>query len=114
MRHQEFQRFFPANPIGSALTTIIPFEISRSLCSAKQIKDIRNHRYHSVRHTGGQTIRRNVMKKSIGAKTLLYPTPVLIVGTYDKTGKPNVMTVAWGGICCSAPPCVSISVREAT
>jgi flavin reductase (DIM6/NTAB) family NADH-FMN oxidoreductase RutF len=54
------------------------------------------------------------MKKSIGAKTILYPTPVLIVGTYDKDGKPNVMTVAWGGICCSAPPCVSISVREAT
>ena len=54
------------------------------------------------------------MKKSIGAKTLLYPTPVLIVGTYDKTGKPNVMTVAWGGICCTTPPCVSISVREAT
>jgi flavin reductase (DIM6/NTAB) family NADH-FMN oxidoreductase RutF len=54
------------------------------------------------------------MKKSIGAKTILYPTPVLIVGTYDKAGKPNVMTVAWGGICCSSPPCVSISVREAT
>jgi flavin reductase (DIM6/NTAB) family NADH-FMN oxidoreductase RutF len=54
------------------------------------------------------------MKKSIGAKTILYPTPVLIVGTYDKAGKPNVMTVAWGGICCSVPPCVSISAREAT
>ena len=54
------------------------------------------------------------MKKSIGAKTILYPTPVLIVGTYDKAGKPNVMTVAWGGICCSVPPCASISVREAT
>jgi flavin reductase (DIM6/NTAB) family NADH-FMN oxidoreductase RutF len=52
------------------------------------------------------------MKKSIGAKTILYPTPVLIVGTYDKSGKPNVMTVAWGGICCSSPPCVAISVRE--
>jgi flavin reductase (DIM6/NTAB) family NADH-FMN oxidoreductase RutF len=54
------------------------------------------------------------MKKSIGAKTILYPTPVLIVGTYDKSGNPNIMTVAWGGICCSTPPCVSISVREAT
>ncbi len=54
------------------------------------------------------------MKKSIGAKTILYPTPVLVVGTYDKSGNPNVMTVAWGGICCSAPPCVTISVREAT
>ena len=54
------------------------------------------------------------MKKSIGAKTIIYPTPVLIVGTYDSTGKPNVMTVAWGGICCSSPPCVSIALRKAT
>lgn len=54
------------------------------------------------------------MKKSIGAKTFVYPTPVFVVGTYDKAGKPNVMTVAWGGICCSSPPCVAISVREAT
>jgi flavin reductase (DIM6/NTAB) family NADH-FMN oxidoreductase RutF len=54
------------------------------------------------------------MKKSIGAKTIVYPTPVFVVGTYDKAGKPNVMTVAWGGICCSSPPCVTISVREAT
>ncbi|MDQ7782125.1 MAG: flavin reductase family protein [Desulfomonilaceae bacterium] len=54
------------------------------------------------------------MKKSVGAKTILYPTPVLVVGTYDKEGKPNVMTAAWGGICCSQPPCVTISVREAT
>jgi flavin reductase (DIM6/NTAB) family NADH-FMN oxidoreductase RutF len=54
------------------------------------------------------------MKKSIGPKTLLYPTPVLVVGTYDNAGKPNAMTVAWGGICCSAPPCVAISLRKAT
>lgn len=54
------------------------------------------------------------MKKSIGARTLVYPTPVFVVGTYDKNGKANAMTVAWGGICCSAPPCVAISVREAT
>jgi len=54
------------------------------------------------------------MKKSIGAKTIVFPTPVFVVGTYDKSGKPNVMTVAWGGICCSEPPCVSISLREAT
>ncbi len=54
------------------------------------------------------------MKKSLGAKTILYPTPVLIVGTYDKGNKPNVMTAAWGGICCSSPPCVSVSLRKAT
>jgi flavin reductase (DIM6/NTAB) family NADH-FMN oxidoreductase RutF len=54
------------------------------------------------------------MKKSIGAKTIVYPTPVFVVGTYDLDGKPNVMTAAWGGICCSVPPCVAIALREAT
>ncbi len=54
------------------------------------------------------------MKKSLGPDTWLYPTPVFVVGTYDSEGKPNVMTVAWGGICCSKPPCVAISVRKAT
>ena len=54
------------------------------------------------------------MKKSIGAKPIVYPTPVFIVGTYDSNGKPNVMAVAWGGICCSNPPCVTISLRKAT
>jgi flavin reductase (DIM6/NTAB) family NADH-FMN oxidoreductase RutF len=54
------------------------------------------------------------MKKSFGAKTLVVPTPVWCVGTYDANGKPNVMTIAWGGICCSKPPCVTISLRKAT
>lgn len=54
------------------------------------------------------------MKKSIGAKTIVHPTPVFVVGTYDKERKPNVMTAAWGGICCSVPPCVTVSLREAT
>jgi flavin reductase (DIM6/NTAB) family NADH-FMN oxidoreductase RutF len=54
------------------------------------------------------------MKKSLGAKTLVFPTPVWVVGTYDKDGKPNVMSAAWGGICCSSPPCVAVSLRKAT
>lgn len=53
------------------------------------------------------------MKKSIGAKTLMFPTPVLMVGTYDHNGKPNLMNAAWGGICCSQPPCVAVSLRKA-
>ncbi|ABB31677.1 flavin reductase domain protein FMN-binding [Geobacter metallireducens RCH3] len=52
------------------------------------------------------------MKQSLGAKTLLFPTPVLMVGTYDHAGKPNLMNAAWGGICCSDPPCVTVSVRK--
>jgi len=29
------------------------------------------------------------MKTSIGAKPLVYPTPVFVVGTYDAQGNPN-------------------------
>ena len=54
------------------------------------------------------------MKKSLGAKTIAYPCPVFIVGVYDSDGKPNVMNAAWGGICCSKPPCVTVSLRKAT
>ena len=54
------------------------------------------------------------MKKSIGAKTFLPITPVLIVGSYDDKCQANLMACAWGGICCSKPPCVNISLRKAT
>lgn len=53
------------------------------------------------------------MKKSLGAKPIAYPTPVFVVATYDKEGKPNVMTASWGGICCSSPPCIAVSIRKA-
>lgn len=54
------------------------------------------------------------MKTSLGPGTVVYPTPVFVVGTYDSRGKPNAMTVAWGGICCSDPLCVAVSLRRAT
>jgi len=53
-------------------------------------------------------------KRSLGAKTLAVPTPVWLVAAYDSGGKANVMTIAWGGICCSDPPCVAVSLRKAT
>jgi flavin reductase (DIM6/NTAB) family NADH-FMN oxidoreductase RutF len=54
------------------------------------------------------------MKKSLGANTIVPTTPVWVVGTYDQNGKPNVMTAAWGGVCCSKPPCIYVSLRKAT
>ena len=38
------------------------------------------------------------MRKNFGAKTWLYPMPVLIVGSYDENGIPNAMNAAWGGV----------------
>jgi flavin reductase (DIM6/NTAB) family NADH-FMN oxidoreductase RutF len=54
------------------------------------------------------------MKLNIPAKTILLPSPVLIIGTYDLDGRPNIMNAAWGGIASSKPPCISVSLREAT
>ncbi|KUG29946.1 flavoredoxin [hydrocarbon metagenome] len=54
------------------------------------------------------------MKVSLGAETLAAPTPAWLVGTYDAAGAPNIMTIAWGGICCSKPPCLAVSLRAAT
>lgn len=54
------------------------------------------------------------MKRSLGATTLAYPTPAWIIGTYDDKAKPNAMAVAWGGICCSKPPQITVSLRKAT
>ncbi|MCL4180375.1 MAG: flavin reductase family protein [Verrucomicrobia bacterium] len=54
------------------------------------------------------------MKKSLGPRTLLHPTPVLAIGTYAQDGQPNVMTASWAGLCCSMPPCVAVSLRKAT
>jgi flavin reductase (DIM6/NTAB) family NADH-FMN oxidoreductase RutF len=54
------------------------------------------------------------MKLSLPPRTLLIPSPVLIIGTYGSDGKPNMMNAAWGGIVSSKPPCISVSLREAT
>ena len=54
------------------------------------------------------------MKLSLPPQSILLPCPVLVIGTYGPDGKPNIMTAAWGGIACSKPPCISVSLREAT
>ncbi len=35
--------------------------------------------------------------KSFGQKPWILPQPVMIIGTYDKNGRPNAMNAAWGG-----------------
>ncbi len=51
-----------------------------------------------------------MMRKNFGAKAILYPMPVLIIGTYDENGTPDAMNAAWGGI--SEETQISICVSE--
>lgn len=50
------------------------------------------------------------MRKNFGAKAILYPMPVLIIGSYDENGTPDAMNAAWGGI--SEETQISICVSE--
>jgi len=52
------------------------------------------------------------MKKSLGATIHAMPSPVWVVGSYGNKGEANMMTAAWGGICCSSPPCIAISLQK--
>ena len=52
------------------------------------------------------------MKKNIGTELGICPTPVVVVGTYDENDKPNLVTLAWAGVCCSEPPSVQVSIRK--
>lgn len=38
--------------------------------------------------------------------------PAFLVASYDQDSKPNVMTVAWGGIVNSEPPYIGVSIRH--
>jgi flavin reductase (DIM6/NTAB) family NADH-FMN oxidoreductase RutF len=52
------------------------------------------------------------MKKSFGAKTMVYPTLVWVIGSYNSAGQANASVAAWVGICSSNPPAVAVSFRK--
>lgn len=50
----------------------------------------------------------------LGAKPLIFPMPVLIIGTYDKDGVPNAMNAAWGMISDMNEISISLSEHKTT
>ena len=38
------------------------------------------------------------MRKDMNRRPLIYPQPVLIIGTYNDNGTPNAMNAAWGAV----------------
>lgn len=39
------------------------------------------------------------MSKNFGSKPYLFPMPTYMIGTYNEDNTPDVMMMAWGGIC---------------
>ncbi|MBQ3255786.1 MAG: flavin reductase family protein [Oscillospiraceae bacterium] len=54
------------------------------------------------------------MRKNFGAKAILYPMPVLIIGSYDENGVPDAMNAAWGGISEETQISICVSVDHKT
>ena len=53
----------------------------------------------------------NGEKISWKAGNMLYPLPAVMVSLTDKTGKSNIITLAWTGTICTNPPMLSVSIR---
>ena len=43
---------------------------------------------------------------------MLYPVPAVMVTVADRSGRDDIVTIAWAGTICSDPAMVSISVRK--
>ncbi|MFH1639706.1 MAG: flavin reductase family protein [Chloroflexota bacterium] len=51
----------------------------------------------------------HMTKIPIGAKPLIYPMPILLIGA-DVDGVPNFMAAAWCGVVCGNPPMISAAI----
>ena len=50
------------------------------------------------------------MLKDLGVKPYTFPMPVLMIATYGDDGTPDVMNMAWGGVC--AENMVALNIDE--
>ncbi len=76
-----------------------PADSIKSLFNKSQVTDTRK-----TAHT----------KRSLGERNMVFPEPAMVIGSYDKSGTPNIMTAAWFGVANSRPFKVSVSLRPAT
>ncbi len=53
-------------------------------------------------------------KKDLGASGIIFPGAVLLIGTYDENGNPDVMNAAWGGQCGPKHIAMNLSQHQTT
>lgn len=51
-------------------------------------------------------------KKSVGVRPYIMPKPALVIGSYSRTGEPDIMAAAWAGIANSNPLCIAVSIQQ--
>lgn len=53
-------------------------------------------------------------KKDLGPAIGAFPSPVVVVGSYNEDGSPNIMTTGIAGTVAIHPPAMYVSLRKAT
>ncbi len=51
-------------------------------------------------------------KKKLESSALIYPVMTALISCQGNEGKPNIITVSWGGILSTYPPVVGISIQK--
>ena len=96
------------NIILASIIVILLLMGKDSMTPADRIKQVFN------KTSSADTGKTASPKRSLGVRNLVFPEPAMVIGSYDKEGKANIMTAAWFGVANSRPLKVSVSLRPAT
>lgn len=109
-RYSGLSRIFILLFLAGTSLSLISFDGPASASGGEriQLKETENPQ------TGNPEESQEEEKTSLGARTVIVPTPVWVIGSYDDKGKPNMMTSSWVGVCSSKPASVMTCLREAT
>lgn len=62
----------------------------------------------------GHERKAGMARQSLGANGIIFPGAVLLIGTYDEGGNPDVMNAAWGGQCGPKHIAMNLSPHKTT
>ncbi len=99
------------NLVLATAVLVMAILLSTKKDSSDKLPKVSTVTSENVQHTSAAV---PFTKRSLGVKAELHPKPAAVIGSYDKAGKPNMMTAAWIGICNSNPLSIAVSMRPAT
>ncbi len=103
------------NIVFAIIIVVLIFQISQHKDEGRNNHHKENH-HHELHQNDNKQSQKNTVtkvneKKSVGKKGYIMPKPALVIGSYSKDGKPDIMTAAWAGIANSDPLSIAVSIQ---
>ena len=111
-RTKSFRYKIDHNDLAFRLFTERGFEWGGDWTSCKDFQHFELKDEYCVTENNNQKPKTTM--KNFGSKPWMLPQPVLIIGTYNKEGKPNAMNAAWGGTWDMHEIVISLSSHQTT